>query len=108
VDVVEMREPAALRALEAHTCWTQAFFDVRLAYKPERPNYVLTVRAYRFSEPLEIPYLAAYGGCRSWVPLRTALPQVEMVAALDGATFEAQRRAVLEALGKGRPGKELD
>ena len=101
IDVVPVSpeaEPARLRALEPLTIWTQSYFDLRLAYKPERPVYVLTLRAYRFQEPLAVPYLAAYGGCRSWVPLRGQVVPVAAAAALDDAAFEAQRRAVLETL----------
>jgi hypothetical protein len=99
VDVVQVTDGARLRALEPLTCWTQAFFDVRLAYRPELPIYVLTARAYRFLDGLSVPYLKAYGGCRSWVPLRTTPVPGRVVPALDAAAFEAQRRLVLATLG---------
>ncbi|SRR6266545_8274394 len=102
VDVVPIdpeSEPDRLRALEPLTIWSQPYFDLRLAYKPERPVYVLTLRAYCFPKPLAIPYLAAYGGCRSWVPLRTAVAAAPAEPALGDAAFQAQRRAVLETLG---------
>src|SRR6266542_2406518 len=95
VDVVAISpetESDRLRALESLTIWTQPYFDVRLAYRPERPVYVLTLRAFRFPEPLAVPYLAAYGGCRSWVPLRTEVAAAPAQPALDDPRFDAQRR----------------
>jgi hypothetical protein len=98
VDVIETTDPAALRALEAHTCWTQALFDMRLAYKPDRPNYVVTVRSYRLPRAIKLPYHKAYAGCRSWVPLRDTIPEAAAAAAepvLDDAAFEQHRRTIL-------------
>jgi hypothetical protein len=98
-DVVEVTEPERLRALEPLTCWTQALFDVRIAYKPERPNYVVVVRAYALPRPIETPYHKTYAGCRSWVPFKEAYTPRDAVPALDDASFEAARGAVLRALG---------
>jgi hypothetical protein len=100
-DVIETSDPAKLRALAAHTCWTQALFDMRLAYKPDRPNYVVIVRCYRLPEAVELPYHKAYGGCRSWVPLRDAVPAAAAAAAepaLDDTAFEQRRRAILDVV----------
>lgn len=97
-DVLEVCEPARLRALEPLTCWTQALFDVRLAYKPERPNYVVVVRAYALPQPIETPYHKTYAGCRSWVPLKEALSPAGAIAALDDAAFQAARERVLAVL----------
>jgi hypothetical protein len=105
VDVIETTDPAALRALEAHTCWTQALFDMRLTYKPERPNYVVIVRAYQLPRAIELPYRKAYAGCRSWVPLRDPIPAAAAAGAepaLDDAAFEQRRRAILGTVGVAR------
>src|SRR5438128_1501853 len=37
VDILKTADPAKLRALEPLTCWTQALFDMRINYKPEKP-----------------------------------------------------------------------
>ena len=94
VEVIEVAEPERLRRLEPLTGWTQALFDMRIAYKPERPNYVLVVRAFRFSQPVTVPYHKTYAGCRSWVPLKDEVPLTPAVSALADAAFEAQRQAV--------------
>ncbi len=101
VDVIPVTEPGWLRALEGETCWTHQLFDLRLSYKPERPLYVITVRAYRLPQPLVLPYHKLYAGCRSWVPLRETIPSRAVAGAqpaLEDAPFEGRRRAVRETL----------
>ncbi len=96
VDIVKTSDPAKLRALEPVTCWTQALFDMRINYKPEKPNYVVTVRAFKLAAPLEVPYHADYAGCHSWVPLKEELNPGAATPVLSDAEFEAQRAAVLK------------
>lgn len=97
-DVLRVDDPARLRALQPLTCWTQALFDVRLAYKPDRPNFVVIVRAYRLPQPVHVPYVAAYGGCRSWVPLRQVISPDGAIPVLDDASFQAHRQNILDIL----------
>lgn len=100
-DLLPVSDPGRVRALEAHTCWTQAFFDVRLAYKPERLNHLVLVRAYRFPTPLRLPYHKIYAGCRSWVPLKDDVDESLVRAAaptLNDARYQERRREVLFAV----------
>ncbi len=96
VDIVKTADAAKLRALEPVTCWTQALFDMRINYKPEKPNYVVTVRAFKLAQPIEIPYHADYAGCHSWVPMKQELSPVGGTPVLSDAEFEAKRQAVLK------------
>ena len=92
---------AALARLAPETCWTDALFQMRVRYKPERPLYVAVVRAYRIEEPVALPYHKVYAGCRSWVPLRDAVEDDAVqraVPALSDEEFAQKRAAVLEAL----------
>ena len=60
----------ALDQLDALHCWSPAQIDMRFNYKPERPLYLVAVRAHRLAQPLTIQNHAEYSGCRSWVALR--------------------------------------
>ena len=42
---------------------------MRFDYKPERPLYLMAVRAYRLNEPKVISMNDHYWGCKSWVDL---------------------------------------
>jgi hypothetical protein len=53
--------------------WSEETVSQRFAYR--QPGlYVLSVRVYRSNEVFEVPDLAAYQGCRSWVELEKGLP----------------------------------
>src|SRR5579862_2963822 len=99
VDIVKTADAAKLRALEPLTCWTQALFDMRINYKPEKPNYVVTVRAYKLPRPIEVPYHEDYAGCHSWVPLKAELDATG-TPVLDDDEFETKRKAVLKVIGE--------
>lgn len=95
VDIVKTSDEAKLRGLEAVTCWAQPLFDMRINYKKEKPNFAVTVRAYKLPEPIVVPYHTDYAGCHSWVPLKDEL-QLNGTPVLDDATFEAKRREALK------------
>jgi hypothetical protein len=97
VDIIKTTDAEKLRALEALTCWTKPLFDMRINYKPEKPNFVVTVRAYRFPSAIEVPYHEDYAGCHSWVPLKQEVESAG-TPALSDAEFEKARNAVLEVL----------
>jgi hypothetical protein len=98
VDIVKTTDARKLRALEPHTAWTQALFDMRINYKPEKPNYVVTVRAYKLPQALEVPYHAEYAGCHSWVPLKQELSTQGATPVLSDAEFETRRKAILQVV----------
>jgi hypothetical protein len=60
---------AAFDQLDDLHCWTTEQIDMRFDYKPERPLYLMAVRAYQLREPQTIPLREDYAGCKSWVPL---------------------------------------
>jgi hypothetical protein len=95
VDIIKTADEAKLRALEPFTCWTSALFDMRIRYKPEKPNYIVTVRAYCLPTPVEVSYHADYAGCHSWVPLKNAISLAGAVPVLSDAIFEARRKEIL-------------
>lgn len=98
VDIVKSGDPAKLRALEPFTCWTQALFDMRINYKPEKPNFIVTVRAFKLPQPVEIPYHADYAGCHSWVPMKQELSLAGGIPVLSDAEFEQKRQALINVV----------
>jgi hypothetical protein len=74
VKVFEVPRPveAGRRKLEALTdlyVWDAPLLDMRFAYRPEKPLYLVVVRAFRLREPVTIQNTLSYAGCKSWVPL---------------------------------------
>lgn len=80
-------------------CWASAQIDMRFNYKPDRPLYLVAVRAFLLREPKTVSNLRQYGGCRSWVPLRSedAIDESGATPVLDEATFSAITSRVEQA-----------
>ena len=49
--------------------WAKPQIDMRFNYKPERPLYLLALRAYRMKREVSVPNHDRFAGCVSWVPL---------------------------------------
>jgi len=65
----EVPSREAFEQLDDLHCWTAEHLDMRFNYKPDRPLYLLAVRAATLPAPHVIPNTWEYGGCKSWVPL---------------------------------------
>ena len=89
----EVPSRAAFDRLDDLHPWDTPQIDMRFHYKPERPLYLVAVKAYRLPEPHRVPYTDAYLGCRSWVDLDAgdAVPTGEAEPAM---TAEALQRIV--------------
>jgi hypothetical protein len=97
----EVSESEELEALDPYHIWTPEYAESRLKWRPKKPLTVLVLRTYVLSEPVELPYRAEYGGCKSWIELGKAVPTAGSRPALDEAAFEELVRpafGVLESL----------
>lgn len=87
----QVKSRQAFDSLDDLHCWTPPQVDMRFNYKPERPLYLMAVRASRLAAPRTIRNDMEYKGCRSWIPLKPA-DAVEDAGArpvLSDAAFDA-------------------
>ncbi len=89
-----------MRALTDLHIWDEPLVEMRFAYRPEKPLYLVVVRAYRLAEPVRIANTLEYAGCRSWVPLREGIEERGAVAAISGEKLREIVERVGKALGK--------
>ncbi len=92
----------AVDRLAPYYVYTTGYAEERLRWKPRKPLQALVVRTYLLDEPITLPMLAEYGGCRSWISLERDLPALTMRPALPDGLFE-QRRAEVRSLLEGLP-----
>jgi len=95
---VEVTSEEAVRAVAQFSVFSPAYALERLQWRPKKPLHILVLRVHRLAEPLVIPMLPEYGGCKSWIELAADVPLQPSTPALDQAAFEAARCTVLEAL----------
>ena len=94
----EVAETEELEALVPYHIWTPEYAESRLKWRPKKPLTVLVLRTYLLPEPVEFPYRAEYGGCKSWIELEKAVPTAGSRPTLDDSAFEELVRPVLDVL----------
>ena len=98
-DIVAVRDRATMDRLDDLHCWAAPYIDLRFDYRPERPLYLMLVRAYRLAEAFDLRNTFEVAGCKSWVPLPGPLAVAE--PALGDGEYERRRAEVLGRLDGG-------
>jgi hypothetical protein len=96
-DVREISDKAQVRALEDFYVFSQAYALERLQWRPKKPLHVLLLRVFRLATPLEMPMLAEYGGCKSWIELAETVTMDRSRPAVDDDAFQAARARAIQA-----------
>ncbi len=99
----EISEAEELEALDPYHIWTPEYAESRLKWRPKKPLTVLVLRTYLLPEPVELPYRAEYGGCKSWISLEKPISPAGSHPALDDTAFEELARPALGVLEGSRP-----
>jgi hypothetical protein len=98
-DVLRPADWECLLRLRPETVWTEPLLRMRWDYKPDRPLYLLLVRAYRAASPHRISVTPGYAGCKSWVELDAGLPTDGAEPVLSDAAYAEARARVSSAVG---------
>ncbi|MFH7027578.1 MAG: DUF1802 family protein [Heteroscytonema crispum UTEX LB 1556] len=72
-DILPVADESTVNALLPFHIWNEYFISDRLKWKPRQPLYILLLRTYTLPQIHEIPYLAEYGGCKSWIDLAQSI-----------------------------------
>ena len=97
-EVIELTEQEKLDSISPHCIWTQDYAQKRLHWKPRYPLSIMLLRLYRLQEPKTLPYLPAYGGCKSWVQLSQDVPLGQLTPVLPEEEFRGKVTEVMSAL----------
>ena len=84
--------------LKGQHIWRDTVISERFDWGRDLGIYAMAVRVRRLPEPVKMPMLESYGGCKSWVELN---PKMEFAATqyvLDEAAFIEKLEAFEEAL----------
>ncbi|WP_016953391.1 DUF1802 family protein [Anabaena sp. PCC 7108] len=68
-DILPVVDESIVGDLLPFHIWNEYFISDRLKWKPRQPLYILLLRTYKLPQAQDIPYLAEYGGCKSWIDL---------------------------------------
>ena len=94
----EISESDELDAIDPYHIWTPEYAESRLKWRPKKPLTVLVLRVHLLAEPVELPYSASYGGCKSWIELEESVSTAGSRPALDDEAYRELARPALEIL----------
>lgn len=99
--VWEVPSREAFDRLEDLHPWGKPQIDMRFNYKPERPLYLIALRAYRMPSEVVVSNCDAFAGCVSWVPMSAedAVETSGCVPAMSEAEFDSVLGRVQSAFG---------
>jgi len=100
-DVFELRDSEALQNLSGFHLWTDDYAQKRLHWRPKNPLTVAFLRVYQLLQPLVVPVLDRYSGCKSWVDLGEGLPLGDMKPVLTGNEYEQKALVIKKSLTEG-------
>jgi len=99
VDTIAVaRDDAQVNALSHEHIWNPTYVQMRFDFNPYDPLYLVLLRVYRLPEPLTIPMLGDYEGCKSWVTLDRSYATDSATPVLSDVEFAARRAALLTLL----------
>ena len=95
--IFEVPSRAALEKLDDLHVWDAPLLDMRFAYRPEKPLYLVVVRAYALAAPVTVANTLEYAGCKSWVPLGREIDETSSLPALSDEKFETTMERIKRA-----------
>jgi hypothetical protein len=91
--VYQLHDIVGALKLDPLHLWSRETVVARFEYR--RPGLlVLPLRVFRVPEALEVPDLASYAGCKSWVELERDLPTAGATPVLDDDAFRDLMRTL--------------
>ncbi|MDP9173604.1 MAG: DUF1802 family protein [Planctomycetota bacterium] len=102
-DIIKMPSRSVMDRLDAQHIWSSPLIDMRFNYRPDRPLYLLLIRAFRLHQPIKIANTPDYAGCKSWVPLDQPIATGDALPVLDDVKFEVLRQRVINLIAAPKP-----
>lgn len=96
--VIECADLAKVMNLSGLHIWKDAVIRDRFHYSKKNGIHLILTRVYRLPQPVTMPLLPTYGGCKSWVELESALPTTELKPVLSDAEYESKAAKALAAV----------
>jgi hypothetical protein len=93
--------------LKGQHIWCDEVIATRFDWGNEKNIYALAVRVFRLPEPVVLPVLPSYAGCKSWVDLELDIITDGAVPVLSKEAFNEKLERFHAALDSGNPAGEI-
>jgi len=98
--IFEVPSRAKLEMLDDLHIWDAPLLDMRFAYRPEKPLYLVVIRAFVLEKDVTIRNTLAYAGCKSWVPLDEGINVVTSRPAMAEEKLQGIAERISATFGK--------
>jgi hypothetical protein len=95
-------DPGVVERLSSFHVYNEAFVTQRLKWQPDQPLMIVAVRVFRLPQPVVLPVVPRYAGCKSWVELEAPVSLEGARPVLEEAVFEARFRELTGGLEGAR------
>ncbi|MDB6123030.1 MAG: hypothetical protein JWQ71_2023 [Pedosphaera sp.] len=86
-------------SLHGQHVWRDEVIAERFDWGRDKTIYAMAVRIFRSPSAIELPMLAAYGGCKSWIEIDQEILTDKATPVLTDAAFTDKLKLFLEAVG---------
>lgn len=100
VEDIEIRDQETVDRLADYHIWTDTFTEERLKWKRKQPLHLLLLRVHKLAQPLELPMLESYTGCKSWVGTEAFPADAISRPVLSDEEFERQATLIRNAIAR--------
>lgn len=104
--VVEHRrldDAATVQRLAGQHIWREDVLAERFAWGRQEGIYAIAVRVHRLPMIIELPMLAEYGGCKSWIEVAHPVMTAGSTPVLKEAEFEGRLERFRQAIRREAP-----
>ena len=84
--------------LRGQHIWRDDVISERFDWGKNKNIFAMAVRVFRLPEPIELPNLPAYGGCKSWITLEEEIAADPAQPVLDEKVFGEKLKAFQRSL----------
>ena len=101
-EVVEWRELDSIesvRALKGRHVWRDEVIEQRYEWGRSKGVFALAVRVFRLGEPVELPMLESYCGCKSWIEIERDISGDGAEPVLSDDAFASQLDEFQKVMG---------
>ena len=98
-ELLEVEAQEKVDELSPHHIWTDAYAQSRLHWKPMLPLSIMLLRVYGMEQPVTVPFIPEYGGCKSWVDIIPRIDLGGLTPSLSDEAFQQEVEAIKGSLG---------
>lgn len=96
--VIECEDWPKLKSLGGQHIWKESVVEDRFRWGKSNGLHVIVARVCRLPQPVIVPLLPAYGGCKSWVEMEKSIATGGSKPVLSDKEFEEKANQVLSRL----------